>query len=358
MTTTAKLTTDPKPILFIGIDVHLDSWDVSIYSEHTYVKSFRQPPSADLLSNYLSRKYPYFKYKSVYEAGFCGFRAHKELEDRGIDNIIINPADLPSTNKTKTQKRDRIDSRKLAISLRAGQLNGIYVPSDERLSDRLLLRTRGQIKKDLKRCKNRIKSNFHFLGIRIPEEFSLSGGYWNRAFMRWLKDVSLEHRYGRLALDNQIAELEYLTNQLKVIDKEIILLSQENRYAAQVRLLRTIPGVSLLSAMQFLTEIIDIKRFDTFDVLSSYVGLIPNVYASGEKEYSGEMTRRSNDRIRKSLIESSWWLIRKDPAMTAAYEGFRKRMNANKAIVKIARKLLSRIRYILVTGEPYQFGIT
>jgi hypothetical protein len=57
------------------------------------------------------------------------------------------------------------------------------------------------------------------------------------------------------------------------------------------------------------------------------------------------------------LIESAWVAIRHDPALMMAYGELRKRMEANKAIVKIAKKLLSRIKHVLKNKEPYEKGI-
>src|SRR5206468_4178427 len=55
-------------------------------------------------------------------------------------------------------------------------------------------------------------------------------------------------------------------------------------------------------------------------------------------------------------VESSWVIIRKDPAMLMHYNEYCRRMHSNKAIIKIARHLLSRIRYVWLKEEPYQKG--
>jgi len=57
--------------------------------------------------------------------------------------------------------------------------------------------------------------------------------------------------------------------------------------------------------------------------------------------------------LRCLIIEAAWIAIRKDPAMTMAYEGYRKRMNAQKAIVKITRKLVNRIFFVLKRKQEY-----
>jgi hypothetical protein len=70
----------------------------------------------------LNRNFPGGNYHTVYEAGFSGFWTHYKLKGMGINNIIINPADVPTTQKEQLQKDDPTDSRKLARSLRSGEL--------------------------------------------------------------------------------------------------------------------------------------------------------------------------------------------------------------------------------------------
>lgn len=49
-------------------------------------------------------------------------------------------------------------------------------------------------------------------------------------------------------------------------------------------------------------------------------------------------------------------IIRKDPAMTMSFTDFCKKMDKNKAIIKIARKLLNRIRFVMKNQKEYQMG--
>jgi transposase len=105
--------------------------------------------------------------------------------------------------------------------------------------------------------------------------------------------------------------------------------------------------------MVFLTELGDIGRFKCLDQLCNYVGLIPNIYSSSDTVHVKGITRRCNHKLREALIESAWCAVRKDPALYMAYKEYLKRMNHNKAIIKIARKLLSRIRYVLLNQQKY-----
>lgn len=78
---------------------------------------------------------------------------------------------LPFTTGEKLRKTDAIDSGKLAGSLRAGELKGIYVPDKVSLEIRSLIRLRDSVTKDQTRQKNRIKSHLRYLGIEIPREY-------------------------------------------------------------------------------------------------------------------------------------------------------------------------------------------
>ena len=100
-------------------------------------------------------------------------------------------------------------------------------------------------------------------------------------------------------------------------------------------------------------EIDDVSRFKNADQLASYIGLIPMCHSSREKVGVGDITVRKHAMLRCYLIEASWKAIGKDPAMTMAYEEYRKRMNGNKAIVKIARRLVNRVFFVLKRKQEY-----
>ena len=100
-----------------------------------------------------------------------------------------------------------------------------------------------------------------------------------------------------------------------------------------------------------------LARFATLDQLASYVGLIPDIQASGETEHIGDLTHRRNAQLRAVLIEAAWVAARKDPVLLLAFNEYCQRMKKTKAIVKIARKLLNRIRYVLKNQMEYVPGV-
>jgi len=163
--------------------------------------------------------------------------------------------------------------------------------------------------------------------------------------------------HSKMVLDSIIETVEHLRSKLLEINRQLRKLEKEGRYSDMIALLRTVPGVGLIMSMTIITELENIERFGTIDKLCSYVGLVPLTNSSGESEKVGTIISRSNKQLRSMLIESSWIAIRQDPALMMRYGELRKRMEANKAIIKIAKKLLSRIKHVLKNNEPYEKGV-
>lgn len=343
--------------IYVGFDVHLKSWTVTILTDNIAHKTFTQPPNPEILHNYLERNFPGGSYHSVYEAGFCGFWIHHKLKSKGVNSMVVNPADIPTTDKEKVQKEDCRDSRKLARALRSGELIPIYVPADSTVDDRGLIRSRVALVQDLTRIKNRVKSFLHLRGISIPSEIQKSSGKWSNNYSQWLKSLQFSEPSAKTHLDSLVLHSEDTRRNILSITRQIRILSISHRYDLQVRLLRTVPGIGLLTAMSIITELEDINRFDSQDKLCSYIGLIPSTKSSGENELTGDITRRGHAFLRSALIESAWVAARIDPAMNHCYNRLCQRMEPNKAIVRIARKLLGRIRTVLKNETPYVLNI-
>ncbi len=337
--------------IYTSLDTHKKSWKVSIFTDHFEHKTFTQPPDTEVLVHYLQRNFPGADHQVVYEAGFCGFWIHDRLREKGINCIVVNPADVPTTDKEKKTKSDPVDSRKMARSLRNGELKGIYVPLREKVEDRSLVRTRQAMVKKQTRCKNQIKSSLFFYGIVIPEE--LGEGRWSRKFINWLNEIQMTRASGNTSLKTLLSELLYLRQTISDLTKEIRRLARTQEYAENHRLMKSVVGISTLTAMTFLTELADINRFKNLDTLASYIGLIPDVHGSGEKEANTGITSRRNPQLRGILIEAAWIAARKDPALMMAYHQFMTKVSRKIAIIKIARKLLNRIRYVLKNKQEY-----
>lgn len=203
------------------------------------------------------------------------------------------------------------------------------------------------------RQKNRIKSQLRYLGIEIPSEYTKPNSNWSKRFLDWLKDVQMRTAIGRQTLDLQIRQFEDLRKQKLEIMRALRTLSHSERFEETLKLLMTIPGIGQATGLALLSEIVDIRRFSSSEELAAYIGMIPMCHSSGEHNGTGDITTRKHAILRTNVIEAAWIAIRHDEAMQLCYLNNCKKMVASKAIVKVARKLVNRIYFVLKRHQPY-----
>jgi len=153
-----------------------------------------------------------------------------------------------------------------------------------------------------------------------------------------------------------LEEYAFLSQQIGKQTQLLRELSETPLYKERVAILRSVPGIGLIAAMEFLVELQDVARFWRAEHLAAYVGLTPSQYSSADKIRMGRITGIGKNGLRALLVEASWKLITKDSAMRDRYNRIKVRSGAKRAIVAIARMLLLRLRRILLDGRPYVLG--
>ena len=340
---------------FLGLDVHARQWKVTIRHHDMEVKTFSMDPSPSVLARHMHRHYPGGRYHSVYEAGFSGFWIHRELSRLGFDNIIVHPADVPTSHKEKDRKSDAVDSRKLARELASKKLKGIYVLDEFHEQLRSLVRLRGKIIVNSTRVKNRIKSYLYLNGIPIPPRSECS--HWSNNFIRWLESLELTSPAGSQYLRLCIDELRSHRQRLTQVTTSLRTLARSSNINHIIKLLGSVPGIGFVTAINYYAELVDMDRFSGADRLAGFVGLVPSVSSSGTTEHVRGLTKRRNRYLRYLIIEAAWRAIRKDEALLYSFNQLTKRMKKQEAIIRIARKLLNRLRYVWREEVPYCPGV-
>ena len=213
-----------------------------------------------------------------------------------------------------------------------------------------MFRSRLTLAKDIRRNKVRIKSFLLYRSIDIPHEFTVQTR--SRAYIGWLQELKFRDTKARIQLDLLIDRLLFLKEQRRQLEQQL-------RDTARIRdhemfnLLQTGP----ITAIGLMAEIGDISRFKNIKQFASYIGLIPRIKQSGETEIIGNITYRNNSYLRPLLIEAAWQSVRADPAMLQYYQDSCLKGNAKKAIIKVARKLLSKIMFVMRNRIKYERGI-
>jgi transposase len=186
--------------IYCGLDAHKKNWKISCRLGGIELKGFSQNPEALLLWSYCKKHYPGAAVKVVYEAGFCGFGIQRSLSELGIECIVVNAADVPSSDKERKRKDDKRDARKLSRELSQGDLEGIYIPDIEMEQARTLVRGRYRLVQDQTRCKNRIRHMLMFSGVKLE----VASERWSQKYVREIEKAECKAEALKIALNRRI----------------------------------------------------------------------------------------------------------------------------------------------------------
>ena len=103
--------------IYVGMDVHKASWNLGIHLNDMFIKNVHQKPNPFIMAQYLKQNYPGAHYKAAYEAGKFGFWIQRQLTALGIECLVVNPADIPKSQKDTLQKTDQRDARNLGTTV-------------------------------------------------------------------------------------------------------------------------------------------------------------------------------------------------------------------------------------------------
>lgn len=149
-----------------------------------------------------------------------------------------------------------------------------------------------------------------------------------------------------------LAHIDFLDTTIDALTAEIV--ERVAPFEAAAELLKTIPGVSQLTAQVIIAEIgVDMARFPTAGHLAAWAGVAPASHESAGKRRSAG-TRHGSRHLREALIEAARAAARtKDTFLSARYHRVARRRGPNKAAVAIAHTMLVSVWHMLNTGETY-----
>jgi transposase len=137
---------------------------------------------------------------------------------------------------------------------------------------------------------------------------------------------------------------------------ESLIFKLATKYQPQIDLLMTIPGISTpLTAIRILAEIgADMSVFETAKQLVSWAGLTPQNQESAGKKKTTRIGR-AGAYLKPLLVQIALAASKSDkhPELRNKYLALKKRRGGKKAVIAIARKLLTAIWHILIKSESY-----
>ena len=323
-------------------EAQVESWSNNARGRKSLLRSLRvRAKGAGVTKIYLA-----------YEASSVGFGLYDELSDAGVRCSVLAPTKIRKSVQERRRKTDERDAERILEVLRGHVLAGnrlpaVWVPDTETRDDRELLRTRLDISGEITSLKTRVRMLLKRNGQGAPQG---TGESWTVEYWRWLESLIAEGGElgfgGRAALRSLMERLTFHEKHCSDLDWSVKGLSQTGRYRRQVEELISLKGVGLLTAMVFLTEMGDLRRFSNRREVGAYLGLVPAAHESGAAgDRKGRITKEGPSRVRRVLCQATWARIRTDASERRFYDRvvLRNPRRKKKAVVASMRRLAIRM---------------
>jgi transposase len=236
----------------------------------------------------------------AYEAGPTGYGLQRQIAALGHDCVVVAPSLIPKRpgERVKTNRRDALALAKLH---RAGELTPVWVPDPGHEAIRELVRAREAAMEDLRAKRQHLQS---FL-LRHGRVFT-GRSAWTRAHTRWLCELRFDHPAQHLVLAEYRQAIADAETRLARLTEQVSELVPSWSMAPVIAAYQAMRGVAFLTAVTFVAEIGDVRRFDSPRQLMAYLGLVPSESSTGEQIRRGGITKAGNGRARRVLIEGAW----------------------------------------------------
>jgi transposase len=352
------------PTLHVALELGQDKWVLASATQAAEKPRLRQVPARDLqrLAEELAKAKARFglptdaAVRTCYEAGRDGFWLHRALQQRGIDNVVIDSSSIEVNRRSKRVKNDPVDATKL-VSLLCRYHGGerkvwrvVRVPAVVDEDRRQLHRGLKDLQRQQTECSNRIKGLLASCGL----DAVVNAGF--RVTLAGLRDWAGAPVPAGLAqrILQEFAVWEALHRQVRdaANEQERRLREGEEAHLDKVRRLMGLKAVGVRGAWILVVELFAWRQIRNGKELAALVGLTPMPYDSGQTKREQGISKAGNKHVRGLIVELAWMWLRWQPqsALSQWYE--RRFGSGNKrarkvGIVALARKLLIALwRYV------------
>lgn len=301
------------------------------------------------------------------------------LEQRGLRVTVANPKWVKAV---KGNKDDAKDSKWIGDLFRLGLVPGSFIPSKEIRILREFTRYRSKLVSMKSSEKNRFQNAFTVCNVALDSvvsdmfgksasaitDYLISGNSFNPDYCvsllkRSLKkkaDAVLESIEGYSITPEQKVRMRLIRSHLDYLDRSIAQLDSAidvmvAEHEDLIYLLNTIPGVDRRSAVTVISEIgIDMTQFASSKRLCCWAGLTPSNNESAGRKKSVRITR-AGVYLKPALVQVAHAAVKATESSyyRLKYEQISKRRGKKRAIIAIARMILTAIFSMMSTGEVW-----
>jgi len=342
--------TMPKPLLYIGFDVHAQTIAIAIAQRDGEVRNYgsisNDLHALEKVLTKIKKAHPGIELRVCYEAGPTGFVIARRLTQLKVHCTVVAPSLIPNRSGDRI-KTDRRDAVKLARLHRAGELTAVHVPDavDEAMRD--LCRARTDAVQDLRRSRSQLKAFLLRHGYRYSGKSA-----WTEAHRRYLRELVLPHAAHRVVLEDALRVISEAEGRIRRLEEGMEALLEEWSMKPVVQALMGLRGFQLIGAMVIVSELGGAWRFAHPRQLMAYLGLVPTESSSGERRRQGSISKCGNSHARWLMLEAShhYRLAPKvSKELSARQEGLSEEIK--KCSWQAQTRLYKRLRQLLARGK-------
>jgi transposase len=281
------------------------------------------------------------------ESGTMAFFVARQLQQLGLDPVVIDAHEVRAKALRPNQKSDRRDAWELCEGLRRGTYRSVvHVPSEaiERLRETLGRRRHFVRVKTMQ--VNAVKRLLRAAGLTLQSRSLQAESGWDKLLTAIACDATL-HAFAR----THHAVWRCAHEQVQVL--EDALRDQEPPFQHELDHLRTVPGVGRIVALTALAAFSEARRFPSAKHAASYAGLVASTYDSGERERHGHITRRGSSELRSMLCEAAHHAARPRSPFQPYFASLCVRRGYKMAVVAVAHRLCRIVYALLRDGTDF-----
>jgi transposase len=272
-----------------------------------------------------------------------------ELRSLGLEVVCLDARHARAALKMQINKTDQNDAEGLAQIVRTGWYRSVHVKSLDSHRARAILGARTQLVGMRTRLSNHIRGVLKTFGL-------LPAGMRGLPFDRKVEALLLDRSDVALIVRPMLVAWRQLREQITVFDKSVRMLVKSN---SACRLLMSVPGIGVLSALAYVSTVEDPARFVRSRSVGAHLGLTPRQYQSGEVDRSGRISRYGDTLTRTLLYEAAVVIparIKRASSLKDWACAIAKRSGNSKARVALARKLSVILHSVWRSGQPFRWS--
>lgn len=269
----------------------------------------------------------------------------KKMKDVRVH--VVHPNEVKWITQSNGKKTDKVDARKLAELARAGMLpRQVHIVEGKVRELRELVSARDQLQSKRVALINSLRGLIKQEGFHLPEKF------FQR--MDWREQLEKKKlgKAPRRIFESFMKGIEVLKEAEDEIKAQMMEIEDE-----RLEKLESIPCIGEISSRVLLGAIDEASRFDNKKCVANYGALTPTIYQSGEVVNHGRINRDGRHEVRRVLLQCSHALCRMKSEgarpLKEFYERIEKRRGKKRAVVALARKLLTTAYGVLKNNEYY-----